>query len=750
MFNVRNFTVGSKVLLALVSVTFVATMTIAYISYCTAKSFLQKSIFNQLIAAREIKATQIESYFDFINRQLIIFAKDRMIIDAMKLFKASFYKLPEELAGKIKMEDVNFSLNHYYASEYLPRLAQFTNQVQKIEYYQPTELSGKIAQYLYVSSNKNAVEHKDKLLDPLDGSSYSKVHNLYHTGLSEYINSFGYEDLLFIDHKTGNIIYSTAKSIDFAASLLADAYKNTNLYEVFAATRNVEQNNLSKLSDFKPYYPLYNAFNAFNAAPIFDGNEQIGVVVFRMPHNEINLIMTNNNAWSGMGFGQTGETYLVGSDYTIRNQPRYLTEHKEAFLSSLNKVGFNSIQSKKMVDFINKYNSAIGLYPVRTVAAMEAIEGTAGNKLIKNTFGDMVLSSYKPLEINGVKWGIISEMYAKEAFAPIDELKKEFLIFTLGLLIVASIVSLVFSHYVITKPVKYMLGSANDLLLGNGDLTKRIAVHSDDEIGKTAKALNGFLDKLQNVILNIRRAMEVLLEMSTKISIAAKSLSSAATLQATSVDQACVTLDQINSSISKNAEGAKGTEGIAISASNDATQGGEAISNTIAAMQSITNKISIIDDIAYKTNLLALNAAIEAARAGEQGKGFAVVATEIRKLSERTQTAAQEISNLAEKSTNISTAAERFLHKIVPAISRTADLVQNIVRASENQAVAVQKIDQEMESIDEHTKKNATASQDLAIIAQEIANKTHDLKQLIGFFKVVEEIDLHTPHDSSA
>jgi len=243
--------------------------------------------------------------------------------------------------------------------------------------------------------------------------------------------------------------------------------------------------------------------------------------------------------------------------------------------------------------------------------------------------------------------------------------------------------------------------------------------------------------------------MEMLLELATKISVAAKSVSDAATFQASSVDQTCITLDQINSSITQNAASAKGTENIATNASNDAKQGGNAISNTISVMQSITNKISIIDDIAYKTNLLALNAAIEAARAGEQGKGFAVVASEIRKLSERTQIAAQEISVLAEKSTNISTEAERFLNKIVPVIAQTAESVHEIASLSANQSVAVQQIDKTMGVIDAQTKKNASAAQDLANIAQEIAKKTKDLKDLIAFFKVTQQkqIDLIPPSD---
>lgn len=749
MVKIRNLKIGSKVLLALVSVTFIAIMAIAYTSYFTAKNFLQKAIFNQLISTREIKATQLESYFDLINRQLITFSRDQMIIEAMKAFKASFYKLPEELGGKINITEVNSSLNNYYLNEYLPRLAQFTTQLQKAEYYQPTELSAKFAQYLYISNNKNVIDNKKKLIDSGDGSSYSKVHSMYHAAIYEYIRSFGYEDLFFVDHKTGNIVYSVSKEIDFASSILNDSYKNTNLYEVFIAANAIDENNPTKLTDFKPYYPLFNAFNAFEAVPIFDGKEQIGIIVLRMPHSEINAIMTNKNAWNNMGFGKSGETYLVASDYTIRNEPRGLIENKEKFLSSLYKAGFSDGQSKRMLELINRYNSAIGLYPVRTKAAVQSINGTSGNEMTTNTFGETVLSAYKPLEINGVKWGMISEINAKEAFYPIEQLRKEFLVFTVGLLALASIVSLVFAHYVITRPVKHMLDSANDLLLGDGDLTKRIYIRSDDEIGKTAKALNGFLDKLQHVILNIGIVMEMLLELATKISVAAKSVSDAATFQASSVDQTCITLDQINSSITQNAASAKGTENIATNASNDAKQGGNAISNTISVMQSITNKISIIDDIAYKTNLLALNAAIEAARAGEQGKGFAVVASEIRKLSERTQIAAQEISVLAEKSTNISTEAERFLNKIVPVIAQTAESVHEIASLSANQSVAVQQIDKTMGVIDAQTKKNASAAQDLANIAQEIAKKTKDLKDLIAFFKVTQQkqIDLIPPSD---
>jgi methyl-accepting chemotaxis protein len=378
------------------------------------------------------------------------------------------------------------------------------------------------------------------------------------------------------------------------------------------------------------------------------------------------------------------------------------------------------------------------MYAIRTKAVLDASRGLFGTRTINNVFGNKVLSAYRPLNIQDISWLVIAEIEEGEAFFPINQLRNTLIIFTVCLLVLASMVSLIFAHYVITKPVKNMLKAANDLLVGDGDLTKRIPIISGDEIGQTAQSLNGFLDKLQNVMFDIFSSMESLLNVSTKINSAAAAVSSTVSLQVRHVDQTCNSLEEINSSISDNAKSARVTESIATCAANDAKQGGSAISNTITVMESINNKIGIIDDIAYKTNLLALNAAIEAARAGEHGRGFAVVATEIRKLAERSQLAAQEIGNLLEQSTNISTEAGKFLNKIVPAVTQTAESVREIVAASENQAVVVDQINKAMNLIDENTQKNASASNDLAIIAKEIETKSYNLRELISFFKVIQ------------
>jgi len=177
---------------------------------------------------------------------------------------------------------------------------------------------------------------------------------------------------------------------------------------------------------------------------------------------------------------------------------------------------------------------------------------------------------------------------------------------------------------------------------------------------------------------------------------------------------------------------------MAESASQQAQQGGEAVKETVQAMKSIAEKISIIEDIAYQTNLLALNAAIEAARAGEHGKGFAVVAAEVRKLAGRSEEAAGEISNLAKDSVSVSEKAGSLLDEIVPSIQKTADLVQEITASSEEQASGINEINGAMTQLDTVTQNNAALSEELASTAEEMNSQALELEEMMGFFNIDE------------
>jgi methyl-accepting chemotaxis protein len=195
-------------------------------------------------------------------------------------------------------------------------------------------------------------------------------------------------------------------------------------------------------------------------------------------------------------------------------------------------------------------------------------------------------------------------------------------------------------------------------------------------------------------------------------------------------------MEEMVANIRQNAENAQQTEKIALKASDDATESGQAVSMTVSAMKEIAGKISIIEEIARQTNLLALNAAIEAARAGEHGKGFAVVASEVRKLAERSQSAAGEISNLSGSSVQIAEKAGELLTKLVPDIQKTADLVQEISSASAEQNNGAQQINRAIQQMDQVVQQNASAAEEMASTSEELASQSEHLQDIMRFFRV--------------
>ncbi|QPK65486.1 methyl-accepting chemotaxis protein [Methylomonas sp. LL1] len=277
---------------------------------------------------------------------------------------------------------------------------------------------------------------------------------------------------------------------------------------------------------------------------------------------------------------------------------------------------------------------------------------------------------------------------------------------------------------------------ASMIAMEQGDLTRMVNGDYRGKLLELKETLNSTLGRLSQIVTDVNSTTDAVNNASEQVNITAQSLSQAASEQAASVEETSASIEQMSASVNQNTENAKVTDGMATKASKEAVEGGDAVKQTVTAMKSIADKISIIDDIAYQTNLLALNAAIEAARAGDHGKGFAVVAAEVRKLAERSQVAAQEIGQLASSSVGMAESAGTLLDQIVPSIKKTSDLVQEIAAASEEQSAGVGQINTAMSQLNQVTQQNASSSEELAATSEELKSQSNQLRELMAFFKV--------------
>jgi len=304
-----------------------------------------------------------------------------------------------------------------------------------------------------------------------------------------------------------------------------------------------------------------------------------------------------------------------------------------------------------------------------------------------------------------------------------------------GLGVVAVLLAIgiaVFLTRSITRPLEVAMGIANRL--ADGDLTIKVEASSKDETGMLIEAMARMVSKLKEIVSEVQSAADNVAAGSQEMSATAQQMSQGATEQAASAEEISSSMEQMASNIRQNTDNAMQTEKIAVKSSVDAKDGGKAVTETVAAMKQIATKISIIEEIARQTNLLALNAAIEAARAGEHGKGFAVVASEVRKLAERSQTAAGEISQLSTTSVAIAEQAGNMLNKMLPDIQKTAELVQEISASSKEQDTGAEQINKAIQQLDQVIQQNAGAAEEMASTTEELSSQAEQLKATIAFF----------------
>ncbi|MBT1689791.1 GAF domain-containing protein [Dawidia soli] len=375
------------------------------------------SRFEQLRSINATKKRNIEYYFDIIRNQILTFAEDKMMVEAVQAFRQAFDQIASAV-GAEQLAAFRESVHSYYHQEFIPRVNDAGQQADAGNFL-PEDAAALGLQQLYIAANPHPTGQKSRLHDAGDGSMYSRVHATYHSVILNYLEKFGYYDIFLIDPVSGNIVYSVFKEVDFGTSLLTGPYSKTNFARVVQQAIASPKRDFVRLIDFESYAPSYYAPASFIACPLYDGVIKAGILVFQMPINKINQILTGDNSWRDDGLGQTGETFIVGEDFKARSIARGLIEHADDYLDSLHKAGYGDA----VVRQVQRTGTNILVEQLKLDAVRQSLQGATGTYRGPDTRGADTLFAYAPLKIPDVHWVIVSAMQEAEASERINSLR---------------------------------------------------------------------------------------------------------------------------------------------------------------------------------------------------------------------------------------------------------------------------------------------------------------------------------------
>ena len=666
-----SITIKTKLIILGTLLTFLPTLAV---NYFISKSFIEttsqslhESAEQKLTAVREATANHIKDYFNLINDQIITFSDDKMIKQAMLDFSQAYSELTERIDHEENPQHQK-SLLTYYKNQYDNKFktlnsSQSAQPESLLKKLNPTSVA---LQFRYISNNAAPLGEKDTLQQAPENDNYNTTHGTYHPTINRYQQQFGYYDIFLVEPDSGNIVYSVFKELDYATSLKTGPYANSGIGIAFQKALGATNKNQTFLTDFKPYLPSYNSAASFISSPIYQDDELVGVVIFQMPVDRINGVMTHHQNWNEVGLGNSGETYLVGEDFTMRSEGRFLIEDKPGYLTLMANIGL----AKNTITEINNKETTIGLQEVKTIGTQAALAGNTGFAIFPDYRGINVLSSYKPITLLGLNWAVMSEIDEAEAFASITTLKatiikNSIIIGTISMMIGATL-GWLFSQILI-RPIKNITRMVEDIAQGEGDLTQRIEVIGNNEISVLSTKINAFIFHIDDTFSALLKTLVRLVPISKEQSQFNGKLTSSLDKQKRQADTVnqCLQaanestiivnteLTEINKATDQGHQAVNQSEQSVLLTSGNIENLSNTIQGAVAAITQLkldTDKISgiidVINSISEQTNLLALNAAIEAARAGDAGRGFAVVASEVRELAQKTKLSTQEVANM--------------------------------------------------------------------------------------------------------
>ena len=584
----------------------------------------------------------------------------------------------------------------------------------------------------------------------------SEVFSKYDSEFRSFAAELEYGDMMLVDDKSGDVLYSVLKESDYRSNLLSGIAKNTVVAKVFQSVKESNDKNFITMTDYQFYEPSNNKPIACIAAPIYNKDEKIGAIIFKMPSTKIDLITSNGGKWEDLKLGSSGDVVIIGSDYKMRNTNRFWS------LETDSKI----LEAK----------SGILLKEGKTDGTMSLMQGITSTEQYTDYRGIPTIATFTPLEINDLKWGIIVKEDQAEAFKASNSLKEFIVIIVVISMVLIVIVTLILASN-ISRPLKKLANVA--LEISEGDLTIEIPVEKrSDEIGTLSNAINVMVKNLREQTKELVNVVNVLASSVSEITVTLSQVSSGATETSSAVSETTSTVEEVKQTVYLSNEktkkvstsskeslevakiGQNATEE-SIEGMKDINTQMQAIAESILALseqsQNISELIESVDNISEQSNLLAVNAAIEAAKAGEFGKGFSIVAQEIRNLSEQSKYATKQVRNILkdiQKATNTAVMTTekgiKLVEKGVDDVSKAGEAIENLMEnvniaaqsvlqietSSQQQLIGMDQVALAMEGINEASFQNVESMRQLEDATSNLQEMGQNLKKIIERYKV--------------
>ncbi|MGI9407477.1 MAG: adenylate/guanylate cyclase domain-containing protein, partial [Hyphomicrobiaceae bacterium] len=502
--KLRDLSVRSKFLIMMLLTSLLSLGAVSLIGYKSGRDALVSEINNKLTSLRSSKKQQIEWYFENMRDTMLVLGENNFVRQAFLSFRGSYKDLLNTPASKLQLE----KLRRYYSGQFIPRMEKSTGETAHVDDYWPrSELAQSLQAYM-IAENPHKVGEKDKLLQPEAFINYGLTHEPFHRWFRAVAKKHKFYDVFLIDGTSDKITYSVFKEVDFGTSLSNGPFSQSNLARLYRRIKAAPKAGQVEMIDYEPYAPSYNQPASFIATPVFFGRKFVGVLAAQISIDAINDFMTNNRQWKAQGLGDSGEIYIVGRDKRMRSNSRFIIEDDKKFAEDLKRY---KVRDETIASIVAKRTTVLSL-SVDSAAVRAALRGDSGTDVVQDYRGIPVLSSYTPLDVEGMRWVLLAEIDEAEALKPQQEFQRLLTIVACGLTLLVTLGSLLLSNFFL-KPLNALIDGIGQLREGKTDV--HIEKTSGDEFGQLTEAFNAMSSEIRTrdeTIEGKSRAYETLLK----------------------------------------------------------------------------------------------------------------------------------------------------------------------------------------------------------------------------------------------